>query len=138
MPPMPGAPQQFHPGHHHMPGGMAPGMQSMSQPGSPAGGQPGSASRIDPNQIPRPQPTITSVNFDTRVNGQATLPPVSDDSYALVSFGFHFLLSFEHSHPLTNLRMFMYQVSTVFIAVIIVLSLVFKLHGIGLTQWGCT
>lgn len=71
MPPMPGAP-----GQSHMPGGMAPGMQTMSQPGSPAGGQPGSASRIDPNQIPRPQSTTSPLQFETRVNGSANLPPV--------------------------------------------------------------
>lgn len=76
MPPMPGAPPQLHAGQSHMPGGMPPGMQNMSQPGSPAGGQPGSASRIDPNQIPRPQSTTSPLQFDTRVNGSANLPPV--------------------------------------------------------------
>lgn len=76
MPSMAGAPQQLHAGQPHMPG-MAPGMQGMSQPGSPAGGQPGSASRIDPNQIPRPQSTTSPLQFDTRVNGSANLPPVS-------------------------------------------------------------
>jgi hypothetical protein len=76
MPSMPGAPQQLHAGQSHMPGSMAPGMQTMSQPGSPAGGQPGSASRIDPNQIPRPQSTASPLQFDTRVNGSANLPPV--------------------------------------------------------------
>lgn len=76
MPPMPGGPQQMHAGQSHMPGGMVPGMQTMSQPGSPAGGQPGSASRIDPNQIPRPQSMASPLQFDTRVNGSANLPPV--------------------------------------------------------------
>ena len=47
------------------------------------------------------------------------------------------LLSFEHSYPLTNLHMFMDRVITVFIAVIIVLSLVFKLHGIFFLTEGC-
>jgi protein transport protein SEC24 len=49
----------------------------MSQPGSPAGNQPGSAnSRIDPNQIPRPQPTVTPVTYVTRVENQSNVPPV--------------------------------------------------------------
>ena len=43
------------------------------------------------------------------------------------------LLSFEHSHPLTNLQMFMDQVNTVFIAVNVGSSSVFKLHGIFLS-----
>lgn len=49
----------------------------MSQPGSPATQNPQSGtSRIDPNQIPRPLPGATSIEFETRVNGQANLPPV--------------------------------------------------------------
>lgn len=86
MPPISG-PQQLHSGQPHLPGGMAPGIQNMSQPGSPAGGQPGSAtSRIDPNQIPRPQPTMASITFETRVNGQANLPPVRNLYCSLVFF----------------------------------------------------
>lgn len=76
MPPVAGGPQQLHGGQPYIPGSMAPSMQTMSQPGSPAGGQPGSASRIDPNQIPRPQSTASPLPFDTRVNGMANLPPV--------------------------------------------------------------
>lgn len=51
----------------------------MSQPGSPAASAaapPSGTSRIDPNQIPRPQPNASHVVFATRVNGQANLPPV--------------------------------------------------------------
>jgi len=79
MPPIPGdPPQQMHPsGQPHVPGNAAPGIQGMSQPGSPAGNQPGSAnSRIDPNQIPRPQPTVTPVTYVTRVENQSNVPPV--------------------------------------------------------------
>ena len=51
---------------------LAPGV---SQPGSPANSG-GNSSRIDPNQIPRPQTSSTVIHFETRVNGQAALPPV--------------------------------------------------------------
>ncbi|KAG0560568.1 hypothetical protein M758_10G185600 [Ceratodon purpureus] len=87
MPPMPGAPQQLHAGQPPMLGGMAPGLQTMSQPGSPAGGQPGSASRIDPNQIPRPQSTASPLQFDTRVNGSANLPPSATTHFVVRDTG---------------------------------------------------
>ena len=51
---------------------LAPGI---SQPGSPANSGENS-SRIDPTQIPRPQTSSIVINFETRVDGQAALPPV--------------------------------------------------------------
>jgi hypothetical protein len=85
MPPIPGGPQQMHPGGQpHVPGNVAPGIQGMSQPGSPAGNQPGSAtSRIDPNQIPRPQSTAMSVTYVTRVENQSNVPPVQSAHFLL-------------------------------------------------------
>jgi hypothetical protein len=57
----------------------SPRMTGMAQPNSPANPNPPSgASRIDPNQIPRPLPGATVTEFETRVNGQANLPPVQD------------------------------------------------------------
>ena len=54
MPPISGL-QQLHSSQPHLLGGMAPGIQNMSQPGSPAGGQPGSAtSRIDQTRFHAP------------------------------------------------------------------------------------
>jgi hypothetical protein len=86
MPPIPGGPpQQMHPGGQpHVPGNVAPGIQGMSQPGSPAGNQPGSAtSRIDPNQIPRPQSTTMPVTYVTRVENQSNVPPVQSVHFLL-------------------------------------------------------
>ncbi|XP_024381127.1 protein transport protein SEC24 C [Physcomitrium patens] len=87
MPPVAGGPQQLHGGQPYIPGSMAPSMQTMSQPGSPAGGQPGSASRIDPNQIPRPQSTASPLPFDTRVNGMANLPPSATTHFVVRDTG---------------------------------------------------
>ncbi|KAL2612677.1 hypothetical protein R1flu_024369 [Riccia fluitans] len=89
-PPQPG--QAYTQGPSHLPPnvGHVPGLADkysssipgMSQPGSPAASalQPPPhpsrpASNIDPNQIPRPQPTASHVIFETRVNGQANHPP---------------------------------------------------------------
>ncbi|CAK9882645.1 unnamed protein product [Sphagnum jensenii] len=90
MPPIPGdPPQQMHTsGQPHVPGNAAPGIQGMSQPGSPAGNQPGSAnSRIDPNQIPRPQPTVTPVTYVTRVENQSNVPPSATSSFIVRDTG---------------------------------------------------
>lgn len=89
MPPPPGALSQTMPpvppsmGH---PSG--PGILGMAQPGSPAAGRQASGtSRIDPNQIPRPLSTSTSLIFETRSNNQANLPPSATSDFIVKDTG---------------------------------------------------
>ncbi|CAM6106579.1 unnamed protein product [Calypogeia fissa] len=94
----PGVPQQYgHPPSHlppsmgHHPGVVekyAPGIAGMAQPSSPAPPNPQSGtSRIDPNQIPRPLPGPTSIDFETRCNGQANLPPSATANFIVKDTG---------------------------------------------------
>ncbi|KAL3680392.1 hypothetical protein R1sor_023348 [Riccia sorocarpa] len=101
-PPQPG--QAFTQASSHLPPSMGhvPGLADkysstlpgMSQPGSPAASgiqppphPPRPASNIDPNQIPRPQPTATHVVFETRVNGQANHPPSATSAFIVRDTG---------------------------------------------------
>jgi protein transport protein SEC24 len=66
----------------------APGPPRISQPNSPLTQNPSSGtSRIDPNQIPRPLPGATVTEFETRVNGQANLPPSASSSFIVRDTG---------------------------------------------------
>eukprot|EP00252_Welwitschia_mirabilis_P020316 TRINITY_DN4950_c0_g1_i1.p1 TRINITY_DN4950_c0_g1~~TRINITY_DN4950_c0_g1_i1.p1 ORF type:complete len:1152 (-),score=243.05 TRINITY_DN4950_c0_g1_i1:556-4011(-) len=60
--------------------GPSAGLIGMTQPGSPATGTPG-ASRIDPNQIPRPQSSSDPLVFETRSNNQNYLPPPATSEF---------------------------------------------------------
>lgn len=57
-------------------------------PGSPVGA-PSSAgtSRIDPNQIPRPQMSPMLIDFETRVNNQAVIPPSATSNFVVRDTG---------------------------------------------------
>ncbi|BBN17285.1 protein transport protein SEC24 [Marchantia polymorpha subsp. ruderalis] len=96
----PGPPQSFSQTPSHLPPNMGhiPGVSDkygstiagMSQPGSPAASAaapPSGTSRIDPNQIPRPQPNASHVVFATRVNGQANLPPSATSVFVVKDTG---------------------------------------------------
>lgn len=64
------------------------GVLGMTQPGSPAtGSQTSGTSRIDPNQIPRPLSTSTSLIFETRTNNQANLPPSATSDFIVKDTG---------------------------------------------------
>jgi protein transport protein SEC24 len=78
MPPVP--PSMGHPS--------GPGVLGMGQPGSPAtGAQTSGTSRIDPNQIPRPLSTSTSLIFETRADNQANLPPSATSDFIVKDTG---------------------------------------------------
>lgn len=50
-------------------------------------GQSTPTSRIDPNQIPRPQAPADSLVFHTRINGAANMPPSASSSYIVQDTG---------------------------------------------------
>ncbi|KAF5204290.1 transport protein Sec24-like [Thalictrum thalictroides] len=92
---MPPPPQGFPPMQGAMP---PPGLYGMPPPPSLAmgptmGHMPGSgglsagSSKIDPNQIPRPFPTSSGIVFETRVNGQANIPPPASSEYVVKDTG---------------------------------------------------
>ncbi|XP_011628219.1 protein transport protein Sec24-like At4g32640 [Amborella trichopoda] len=73
------------PGMGHPPG---TGVLGMARSGSPVAGAPGAgASKIDPNQIPRPIPSSSSILFESHPNSQANLPPSAASNYIVKDYG---------------------------------------------------
>ncbi|KAI3856414.1 hypothetical protein MKW92_012316 [Papaver armeniacum] len=65
---------------------MLPPNQAMQMGASHVGAVPGS-SKIDPNQIPRPIPASTVTLFETRQNGQASIPPPATTDFIVKDTG---------------------------------------------------
>ncbi|KAI3856673.1 hypothetical protein MKX03_026798 [Papaver bracteatum] len=67
-------------------GTQMPPNQAMQMGSSHVGAVPGS-SKIDPNQIPRPIPASTVTLFETRQNGQASVPPPATTDFIVKDTG---------------------------------------------------